>query len=183
MCFVLVLFFLHPVLHFEPAYAALFGAIAILVMSPSEDFEHALEKVEWDSLLFFAGLFVFTQGISELGLLRVIADALSDAIENVDEGSRNLVSSVLIQVVAAVASAFVDNIPFTTTMLPVIKRMAKNVEGVEIRGVSVGVVFRRGLRRHGDDHRRERERRHGRHRRGGGGTRCRSRSSLRLGGR
>ncbi|EEH58164.1 arsenite-antimonite efflux family [Micromonas pusilla CCMP1545] len=141
LCFVLVLFFLHPVLHFEPAYAALFGAIAILVMSPSEDFEHALEKVEWDSLLFFAGLFVFTQGISELGLLRVIADALSDAIENVDEGSRNLVSSVLIQVVAAVASAFVDNIPFTTTMLPVIKRMAKNVEGVEIRVLAWALCF------------------------------------------
>ena len=126
--FVLLLFFLHPVVHFEPAYAALFGAIAILLMGSAADFEHALEKVEWDSLLFFAGLFVFTEGIAELGLLRIIADQLSSAIEVVDVDKRAIVSSVLIQVVAAVASAFVDNIPFTTTMIPVISRMAKNVD-------------------------------------------------------
>ena len=139
--FVLVLFFLHPLVHFEPAYAALFGAIAILLMGPAEDFEHALEKVEWDSLLFFAGLFVFTEGIAELGLLRLIADQLSSVIESVPIGQRSLVSSVLIQVVAAVASAFVDNIPFTTTMLPVIKRMASNVAGLEIQPLAWALCF------------------------------------------
>ena len=50
--------------------------------------------MEWDSLLFFAGLFVFTEGISELGLLRVIADQLSALIESVPVGDRSLVSSV-----------------------------------------------------------------------------------------
>ena len=139
--FVLMLFFLHPVVHFEPAYAALFGAIAILLMGPAEDFEHALEKVEWDSLLFFAGLFVFTEGVAELGLLRIIADQLSSVIESVPVGSRTMVSSVLIQVVAAVASAFVDNIPFTTTMIPVIRRMAANVEGLELRPLAWALCF------------------------------------------
>ena len=139
--FVLLLFFLHPVVHFEPAYAALFGAIAILLMGSAADFEHALEKVEWDSLLFFAGLFVFTEGISELGLLRIIADQLSSAIEVVDVDKRAIVSSVLIQVVAAVASAFVDNIPFTTTMIPVISRMAKNVEGLTIQPLAWALCF------------------------------------------
>ena len=139
--FVLLLFFLHPVVHFEPAYAALFGAIAILLMGSAADFEHALEKVEWDSLLFFAGLFVFTEGIAELGLLRIIADQLSSAIEVVDVDKRAIVSSVLIQVVAAVASAFVDNIPFTTTMIPVISRMAKNVEGLTIQPLAWALCF------------------------------------------
>jgi Na+/H+ antiporter NhaD/arsenite permease-like protein len=129
------------VVHFEPAYAALFGAIAILLMGPAEDFEHALEKVEWDSLLFFAGLFVFTEGVAELGLLRIIADQLSSVIESVPVGSRTMVSSVLIQVVAAVASAFVDNIPFTTTMIPVIRRMAANVEGLELRPLAWALCF------------------------------------------
>ena len=141
LSFVLLLFFLHPVVHFEPAYAALFGAIAILLMGSAADFEHALEKVEWDSLLFFAGLFVFTEGIAELGLLRIIADQLSSAIEVVDVDKRAIVSSVLVQVVAAVASAFVDNIPFTTTMIPVISRMAKNVEGLTIQPLAWALCF------------------------------------------
>jgi len=141
LSFVLLLFFLHPVVHFEPAYAALFGAIAILLMGSAADFEHALEKVEWDSLLFFAGLFVFTEGIAELGLLRIIADQLSGAIEVVDVDKRAIVSSVLVQVVAAMASAFVDNIPFTTTMIPVISRMAQNVEGLTIQPLAWALCF------------------------------------------
>jgi len=139
--FVLMLFFLHPVVHFEPAYAALFGAIAIMLMGTDEDFHHALEKVEWDSLLFFAGLFVFTEGIAELGLLRIIADQLSSAIEMVPLESRSIVATVLIQIVSAVASAFVDNIPFTTTMIPVIKRMSDNVDGLELRPLAWALCF------------------------------------------
>ena len=139
--FVLLLFFLHPVVHFEPAYAALFGAIAILLMGSAADFEHALEKVEWDSLLFFAGLFVFTEGIAELGLLRIIADQLSSAIETVAVDKRAIVSSVMIQVVSSIASAFVDNIPFTTTMIPVIRSMAANVEGLSIQPLAWALCF------------------------------------------
>jgi Na+/H+ antiporter NhaD/arsenite permease-like protein len=47
----------------------------------------------------------------------------------------------LIQIVAAVASAFVDNIPFTTTMIPVIRRMAANVEGLEIQPLAWALCF------------------------------------------
>jgi Na+/H+ antiporter NhaD/arsenite permease-like protein len=141
LCFVIVLFFLHPVIHFSPSYAALFGAIAVLLTGPEHDFEHALEKVEWDSLLFFAGLFVFTEGVAELGLLREISDALSSLIEMVPVDKRSQVAIVLVQVVAAVASAFVDNIPFTTTMLPVIVQIAENVEGVHIKGLGWALCF------------------------------------------
>ena len=141
LCFVIVLFFLHPVIHFSPSYAALFGAIAVLLTGPEHDFEHALEKVEWDSLLFFAGLFVFTEGVAELGLLREISDALSSLIEMVPVDKRSQVAIVLVQVVAAVASAFVDNIPFTTTMLPVIVQIAENVEGVHIKGLAWALCF------------------------------------------
>ena len=141
LCFVIVLFFLHPVIHFSPSYAALFGAIAVLLTGPEHDFEHALEKVEWDSLLFFAGLFVFTEGVAELGLLREISDALSALIEMVPVEKRSQVAIVLVQIVAAVASAFVDNIPFTTTMLPVIIQIAENVEGVHIKGLGWALCF------------------------------------------
>ena len=116
LCFVIVLFFLHPVIHFSPSYAALFGAIAILLTGPEHDFEH-VGKSRMGFALFFAGLFVFTERIGRTGLLREISDALSSLIEMVPVEKRSQVAIVLVQVVAAVTSAFVDNIPFTTTML------------------------------------------------------------------
>ena len=134
MIFVILLFFMHPVMHMEPAYVAVFGAIAILLTGNHDEFEYALEKVEWDSLLFFAGLFVFTEGIAKLGLLRAIADELSALIASFPIGQRQVGAMLLVELVAGIASAFVDNIPFTTTMLPVIVQMSENVEGISIEG-------------------------------------------------
>jgi Na+/H+ antiporter NhaD/arsenite permease-like protein len=139
--FVIVLFFLHPVMHMEPAYVAVFGAIAILLSGSHDEFEYALEKVEWDSLLFFAGLFVFTEGIAKLGLLREIADMLSTLIASFPIAKRQVGAMLLVQLVAGVASAFVDNIPFTTTMLPVIIQMADQVEGLSIEALAWALCF------------------------------------------
>ena len=141
LTFVILLFFLHPVMHMEPAYVAVFGAIAILLSGNHDEFEYALEKVEWDSLLFFAGLFVFTEGIAKLGLLREIADQLSSLIASFPIGQRQIGAMLLIQLVAGVASAFVDNIPFTTTMIPVIIRLVENVPGISIEGLAWALCF------------------------------------------
>lgn len=76
-----------------------------------------------------------------MGLLREIASALSSLIEMVPIAQRSQVAIVLVQCVSAVASAFVDNIPFTTTMLPVIIQIAENVEGVHIKGLGWALCF------------------------------------------
>ena len=141
LIFVILLFFLHPVMHMEPAYVAVFGAIAILLSGNHDEFEYALDKVEWDSLLFFAGLFVFTEGIAKLGLLREIADQLSSLIASFPIGQRQIGAMLLIQLVAGIASAFVDNIPFTTTMIPVIIRLVENVPGISIEGLAWALCF------------------------------------------
>jgi len=141
LTFVILLFFLHPVMHMEPAYVAVFGAIAILLSGNHDEFEYALDKVEWDSLLFFAGLFVFTEGIAKLGLLREIADQLSSLIASFPIGQRQIGAMLLIQLVAGIASAFVDNIPFTTTMIPVIIRLVENVPGISIEGLAWALCF------------------------------------------
>jgi len=135
------MFFLHPVTHLDPAYIACFGAVLLLLMSEHHDFEYALEKVEWDSLLFFAGLFVFTEGLAELGLLRVIADGISSVIEAIPVPQRQLSANIILHWVSAVTSAFVDNIPFTTTMIPVIRRMVENVEGLSLRPLAWTLAF------------------------------------------
>ena len=141
LIFVILLFFLHPVMHMEPAYVAVFGAIAILLTGNHDEFEYALEKVEWDSLLFFAGLFVFTEGIAKLGLLRAIADQLSTLIASFPIAQRQVGAMLLVQLVAGIASAFVDNIPFTTTMLPVIIQMSENVAGISIEALAWSLCF------------------------------------------
>jgi len=141
LAFVVILFFLHPVVHMEPAYVASFGAIAILLTGDHDEFEYALEKVEWDSLLFFAGLFVFTEGIAQLGLLRTIADALSKLVATFPAGQRQIGAMLIVQLVAGFASAFVDNIPFTTTMLPVIVRLSESVEGIAIEALAWSLCF------------------------------------------
>ena len=51
-------FFLHPITHIAVSWIALFGAVLMLLATDRHDLEEPLEKVEWSTLLFFAGLFV-----------------------------------------------------------------------------------------------------------------------------
>jgi len=137
-----LIFFLHPVTHVDPtAYTACLGASLLLVLVDHRHFEYALRKVEWDSLLFFAGMCVFTGGLAELGLLRQIANVLSSIIESVPVESRQLAAIIILNAVSVFVSSFVDNIPFTTMMIPVIRQMAANVEGLQLQPLAWSLAF------------------------------------------
>lgn len=85
-----------------------------------------LKKVEYKTLLFFIGLFIVVGGLEQTGVLEQIAHF----IEIISKG--NLVMMIIIILwVSAIASAFVDNIPFAATMIPVIKTLAA-AEGLDI---------------------------------------------------
>jgi len=128
---VILLFFLHS---FVPvnlglAWIAILGAMVHLVVSGIRDIEAVLEKVEMGTLLFFAGLFVLMRCLEEMTLMDTIADYTTDIIEDVPEGdSRLAVAVVLVLWVSAIVSAFIDNIPFTTTMIPVVVRLGSDPE-------------------------------------------------------
>lgn len=78
-----------------------------------------LSRLDWRTLLFFAGLFVTVSGLEQTGILELLAGLISRA------GSGNpAVILVIILWLSAVASAFVDNIPFAATMVPVIRSIA-----------------------------------------------------------
>ncbi len=78
-----------------------------------------LSRLDWRTLLFFAGLFVTVSGLEQTGILELLAGLISRA------GSGNpVVILVIILWLSAVASAFVDNIPFAATMVPVIRSIA-----------------------------------------------------------
>ncbi|MDQ1301321.1 MAG: Citrate transporter, partial [Chloroflexota bacterium] len=114
---VILLFFLHSALHLKPATIALAGAAAALLWV-RPDVEDTLRHVEWGVLLFFSALFVAAGGLEAAGVLRLLADAVAGP------ANANLLgASLLLLWIAALASAVVDNIPFTIALIPVIHQL------------------------------------------------------------
>ncbi len=111
-------FFLHEWIHVDTATVALTGAFILLLLSGESYLESALGKVEWTTIFFFVGLFVLVSGLVETGVIEKIA---SYAIELT--GGHVTSSSFLILWLSAIASAFIDNIPFVATMIPLIQQM------------------------------------------------------------
>ena len=115
---VIIMFMLHGMLHLEVAVIALGGAAVLLVVTGIQPFK-ALHHVEWPTLLFFSGLFVIVHGVEASGALEV----LSHQAVNLTQG--DLAASIFtIVFTSAFASAFVDNIPFTATMIPIIENIS-----------------------------------------------------------
>lgn len=111
-------FFLHQALHLESATVALAGAFLLLLLTGEHKMEEAFAKVEWTTIFFFVGLFVLVSGLIETG---VIAELAAKAIELTNGDV--VATSLLILWLSAIASAFLDNIPFVATMIPMIQEM------------------------------------------------------------
>ncbi|KGK90047.1 membrane protein [Desulfosporosinus sp. HMP52] len=112
-------FFLHQYLHLESATVALSGA-ALLLLITNEDPEHALIAVEWPVIFFFAGLFILVGALEHVGVIEWIA------MESLKlTGGEMLPTGMLILWLSAIASSFVDNIPFVATMIPLIEDMGR----------------------------------------------------------
>ncbi|MFQ5946247.1 MAG: ArsB/NhaD family transporter, partial [Anaerolineae bacterium] len=121
---VVLLFFVHHVLHLQPGFIAILGAaLALLWIQP--DMEEVLEGVEWTVLLFFAALCVVVGGLEASGLLALVGGNLAGlATQDL------LITGVVLIWVAAIASAIVDNIPFTIAMIPLIQELG--VTGINV---------------------------------------------------
>lgn len=111
-------FFLHQLLHLESATVALAGAFILLLLTGEHMMEEALAKVEWTTIFFFVGLFVLVSGLIETGVISKLAAAAIDLT-----GGNLVATSMLILWLSAIASAFLDNIPFVATMIPMIQEM------------------------------------------------------------
>ena len=121
-------FFLNPVLHIPVSWVALVGAVVMLLVTDRHDLEEPLEKVEWTTLIFFAGLFVLIHSLQHLGVISWIGDQVEAAIVSFDEEYRFVAALVIILWVSAVASAFIDNIPYTITMIPVVLQISSSLQ-------------------------------------------------------
>jgi Na+/H+ antiporter NhaD/arsenite permease-like protein len=132
--FILVLvvlnFFLHPITHIAVSWIALVGAVIMLLATDRHELEEPLHHVEWTTLLFFAGLFVLVHSLQEMGVITYIGKYVMTAIEyfgsdSPDGQTVRLAAAILIVLwVSAIASAFIDNIPYTATMIPIVLQIA-----------------------------------------------------------
>ena len=117
-------FFLNPILHIPVSWVALIGAVLMLLVTDRHDLEGPLEKVEWTTLIFFAGLFVLIHSLQHLGVIEWIGQQVIAAIISFEESSRLVAALVILLWVSAIASAFIDNIPYTITMVPVVLQIS-----------------------------------------------------------
>ncbi|HEX5983057.1 MAG TPA: ArsB/NhaD family transporter [Solirubrobacterales bacterium] len=113
-------FFAHQALHIEPATVALTGA-AIALLVTKIDLEDALSHIEWTTLFFFIGLFVMVGALEETGAIGHVADGVKDLT-----GGERTAELFGIAWVAALGSGVVDNIPFTTAMVPVVQELQQS---------------------------------------------------------
>ncbi len=118
------------VTHAQTGLTVAFIGVAIALITLITSFKHIgviLKKVDYKTLLFFIGLFIVVGGLEQTGVLEMIASF----IEKVCGG--NVFAMVLIIMwISAIASAFVDNIPFAATMVPVIKSLAATTVGAQL---------------------------------------------------
>ena len=135
--FILVLvilnFFLHPITHIAVSWIALVGAVIMLLATDRHELEEPLHHVEWTTLLFFAGLFVLVHSLQYMGVIAFIGEYVERAIaffgsDTGDGQTVRLAAAILIVLwVSAGASAFIDNIPYTATMIPIVLQIADNL--------------------------------------------------------
>lgn len=113
----LVGFLTHGYLGFESATIAIAGSAILLAISKVEP-DEILQETEWGTIFFFIGLFIMTGVLEDVGIMEVLAQKTLSLTKG------NLVmTGIFVLWISAIASAFIDNIPFVATMIPLIKAM------------------------------------------------------------
>jgi Na+/H+ antiporter NhaD/arsenite permease-like protein len=122
---VLVLVFIafigHSVFHIAPSIVALLGAGILILISRLERRDY-LAGVEWETLLFFVGLFVMVGALVKTG----VVDQLARSATEITQGNE-LLTVMLILGVSAPVSGVIDNIPYTATMTPIVSELAASM--------------------------------------------------------
>ena len=125
LALVIVGFGLHSVLHVAPSIVALVGAGMMLLVT-NIDVTDVLPEVEWPTLVFFMGLFVMVAGLVHTGVIGTLGAAVASAF-----GENWFLAATALIFGSAILGAFIDNIPYTATMTPVVEEMAAQTPDAE----------------------------------------------------
>ncbi len=107
------------------SFIGTFIAVVTLATAPRH-FKTIMKGVDYKTILFFVGLFIVVAGLEYTGVLELVANVIGD----ISNGSIPVMLAIILWV-SAIASAFVDNIPFAATMIPIIKTLAAT-QGVDL---------------------------------------------------
>ena len=127
LALVLFGFFTHQYLKLEPASIALMGASLLMLITREHGPEVALLGVEWPTIFFFIGLFTLVGSLEKVGIIEMLAHQ----IINLTQGNLTI-TAISILWLSAIASAFIDNIPFTAAMIPLIKSIGQMTAGLPL---------------------------------------------------
>jgi Na+/H+ antiporter NhaD/arsenite permease-like protein len=120
---VLAGFVAHSAIHLEPSLVALLGA-GILIVISGLDHSDYLSGVEWETLLFFAGLFVMVGALVKTGVVKDLARLATEAT-----GGHVLLTTMFILVLSLVLSGLINNVPYAATMAPVVGQLVSSMVG------------------------------------------------------
>jgi Na+/H+ antiporter NhaD/arsenite permease-like protein len=120
---VLIGFVAHTAIHMEPSLVALVGAGILIVISGLEQSDY-LSGVEWDTLLFFTGLFVMVGALVKTGVVNELARLATAAT-----GGHALLTTMLILGVSFVLSGIINNVPYAATMAPIVGQLLPSMVG------------------------------------------------------
>eukprot|EP00929_Paragymnodinium_shiwhaense_P016032 TRINITY_DN124159_c0_g1_i1.p1 TRINITY_DN124159_c0_g1~~TRINITY_DN124159_c0_g1_i1.p1 ORF type:complete len:784 (+),score=130.18 TRINITY_DN124159_c0_g1_i1:81-2354(+) len=124
---------LSPFHDVEPAWFCVVAMMACGLLFDRHHFGKWLELVEWDTLFFFALLFVLVEALSELGVIRQLGALIFQFIELFPVSARMYVAMIVILWVSGIGSAFLESLPYTTTMVYILADLQRTpLEGVNV---------------------------------------------------
>jgi Na+/H+ antiporter NhaD/arsenite permease-like protein len=120
---VLAGFVTHSAIHMQPSLVALVGAGILIVISGLEHSDY-LSSVEWDTLVFFAGLFVMVGALVKTGVVNQLARIATAATNG-----NALVTTMVMLAVSFVLSGLINNVPYAATMAPIVAQLLPSMGG------------------------------------------------------
>jgi len=115
-----------PFINVDTSIVALFGATLLLIIS-KVDVEEVLLEIEWTTIFFFLGLFIIVGGLKEQGIIENLANYLFTFTQG-----NLLLTALLILWISAIASSFLDNIPFVSVMIPLITSFSEQSANIGV---------------------------------------------------
>jgi Na+/H+ antiporter NhaD/arsenite permease-like protein len=116
----ILLFVTQTITGLSPGVVAMLVAMVLFVITRI-DVEEMLVEIEWSTLLFFTGLFILVGVLEDEGVIEWMAHNI---FMRVGDNPYLIVLTVLW--VSGIVSGFLDNIPFTITMIPIVRLMLES---------------------------------------------------------
>lgn len=133
----ILLFFLEELLQITPELIAM-GAATVALLWIRPDMRKTLERLEWSVLVFFIALFVMIGGLESTGILEMLAQNIAFIARD-----NPLLFGIILLWLVAGLSAFLDNIPVTIALIPVIQGLAQS--GINVHPYWWALAFGAGL--------------------------------------